>query len=145
MHTHSHIIIGMSKKRTFWEIIKFVLVSCIVSVIQLVLVNVFFFMMKGWEDPLPSFLKIIFNESTMGEGHGSWGYILPFFLSNLIANIYGFFQNRKTTFKSNSSLWTIFGYIAIVLSLIFISTWLQGLVANLLLDSNMFQSTFVFT
>ena len=92
----------MEKKKTLWEIIKFILVSCIVTVIQLVLVNVLFLAMKGITTPLPSFLGKIFTEQVMGEGHTNWGYILPFFLSNLIANVYGFFQNRKTTFKSNS-------------------------------------------
>ena len=36
------------------------------------------------------------NGSVVG-GVVTWGYLLPFFLSNLIANIYGFYQNKKTT------------------------------------------------
>ncbi|MCQ2087561.1 MAG: hypothetical protein MJZ37_05790 [Bacilli bacterium] len=124
----------MEKKKTLWEIIKFILVSCIVTVIQLVLVNVLFLLMKGITNPLPSFLGKIFTEQVMGEGHTNWGYILPFFLSNLIANVYGFFQNRKTTFKSNSPKTYVVIYIFIVLVLIFVSTFLQGIVANALLS-----------
>ena len=123
----------MEKKKTLWEIIKFVLVSCIVTIIQLILVNVLFFLMKGITTPLPPFLSRIFTETVMGEGHTNWGYILPFFLSNLIANIYGFFQNRKTTFKSNSPKIYVFIYIVIVFILIVISTYIQGVVANALL------------
>ena len=122
-------------RKTIWEFIKFVLVSCIVSIIQLILVNALFFLMKGWTMPLPSFLDAIFTEDVMGVGHNNWGYILPFFLSNLIANVYGFFQNRKTTFHSNSPIYLVVIYIVIVFVLILISTWLQGLVANLLIST----------
>lgn len=90
----------MEGKKTVWEIIKFMLVSCIVSIIQLVLVNLLFYIMRGWKAPLPPFLAGIFSASTVGAGNDNWGYVLPFFLSNLIANIYGYFQNQKTTFKA---------------------------------------------
>ncbi|MCQ2772841.1 MAG: hypothetical protein MJ238_06205 [Bacilli bacterium] len=123
------------EKKTIWEFVKFVLVSCIVSIIQLILVNALFFLMKGWTAPLPSFLGSIFTEDIMGVGHNNWGYILPFFLSNLIANVYGFFQNRKTTFHSDSPIYLVVIYIVIVFVLILISTWLQGLVANLLIST----------
>ena len=51
------------------------------------------------------------------------------------SNIYGFFQNRKTTFHSNSPIYLVTIYIVIVFVLILISTWLQGLVANLLIST----------
>ena len=40
-------------KRSLWEIVKFLLVSCIVSIIQLVLVNALYFGLQGWTAPLP--------------------------------------------------------------------------------------------
>ena len=90
--------------------------------------------MKGWTTPLPSFLGSIFSESTIGEGHSNWGYILPFFLSNLVANSVGYFLNRHRTFKSDAPIWHYILYIGILILLILFSTWLQGLVANFFIN-----------
>ena len=67
-----------AKIKLLWQIAKFCIVSLLVSAIQLALVNLLFFCMKSWVDPLPGFLGDIFNEETMGPGHSNWGYILPF-------------------------------------------------------------------
>lgn len=56
----------------------------------------------------------------------TWGYLLPFFLSNLIANIYGFYQNKKTTFKSDAPWYNFAIYIVLMIALILFSTWFQG-------------------
>ena len=42
--------------------------------------------MKNWKEPLPGFFGGIFSEQTMEKGQSNWRYILPFFLSNFIAN-----------------------------------------------------------
>lgn len=126
----------MENKKTIWQIIKFLFVSCIVSIIQLVLVNILFFILRDWKAPLPGFLAGIFTAETVGTGNDNWGYVLPFFLSNLIANIYGYFQNQKTTFKSaDTPSWCIWFYIGVIAALILFSTWLQGVVAHWALDS----------
>ena len=118
-------------KKSLWEIIKFLLVSCLVSIIQLVLVNALYFGMQGWTAPLPEWLAGIFSEQTMGAGHSNWGYVLPFFLSNLIANVYGYFQNRATTFKAkNVPQWCLAVYLVVLFALILFCTWLQGVVVN---------------
>ena len=91
-----------SGKKTLIQAIKFILVSCIASVIQLVLVNVLYFGMRGWTAPLPGMLSVIFTEQTMGIGHANWGYVLPFFISNLVANIAAYAINKKRTFKSDA-------------------------------------------
>ena len=113
-------------KKSLVQIVKFMLVSGMVTVIQLVLVNVLLFLMKDWHAPLPPFLARIFSEEAVGAGHSEWGYIQPFFLSNLLANAYGFFQNRKTTFQSNAPKRNVIGFLLIVSVLIVLSTWIQG-------------------
>ncbi len=118
--------------KTLWQIIKFVIVSCLVTIIQLALVNLLYFLMKGWTEPLPNFLSAIFSESTIGEGHSNWGYILPFFLSNFIANTVGYFINKSKTFKSDAPIWHYVIYIFLLLLLILFTTWLQGIIANAL-------------
>ena len=118
-------------KKSLWEIVKFLLVSCLVSIIQLVLVNALYFGMQGWTAPLPAWLAGIFSEQTMGARHSNWGYVLPFFLSNLIANVYGYFQNRATTFKAkNVPKWCLAVYLVVLFALILFCTWLQGVVVN---------------
>lgn len=113
-----------------WQIIKFLLVSCMATIIQLVLVNVLHRTMKSITTPITGFLASIFTEQTMGEGNTNWGYILPWFLSNLIANIYGYIQNKITTFKSDSPWWCMLIYIVLLIGLILFSTWFQGFIYN---------------
>ena len=113
--------------KTLWQILKFLLV--------IGLVNVLFFAMRGGKAPLPAFLSGIFSERSVGAGNSNWGYVLPFFLSNLIANIYGYFQNRKTTFRSDAPTANVAIYILVMICLILFSTWLQGVVANAVMKS----------
>ena len=124
-------------KKFIWQLIKFCGVSVIVTIIQVILVIGLYYLMKSWTTPLPSFLGSIFNESTMGKGHSNWGYILPFFLSNLIANSVGYFLNRHRTFKSNAPKWHYVLYLGILFILIVSGTYLQGLVANLFIEWNL--------
>ena len=86
--------------------------------------------MKNWTEPLPSFLSAIFSETTVGIGHSNWGYILPFFISNFVANTVGYFLNKKKTFKSDAPVWHYVAYIVILFLLILFTTWLQGVVSN---------------
>ncbi len=120
--------------KTLWQVVKFTIVSLLVTIIQLGLVNLLYFVMKGWIEPLPGFLGLIFTESVMGSGHSTWGYILPFFLSNLIANTVGYFLNKHKTFKSEAPWWHYVIYIALLFILIIFTTWVQGLVTNLLIS-----------
>ncbi len=116
--------------KTLWQAVKFLVVSLLVTIIQLALVNLLYFLMKNWTEPLPSFFAVVFSEQTMGMGHSNWGYVLPFFLSNLIANTVGYFLNKSKTFRSNAPVWHYIIYILILLLLIFFTTWLQGLIVN---------------
>lgn len=125
-----------SKIKTLWQAVKFVFVSLIVTVIQLVLVNVLYVVLKDFKAPLPGILGNIFSETTMGLGHSNWGYVLPFLLSNLIANAVGYFVNKKKTFKSNAPMWHFVIYIFILLALILFATWLQGVIVNALNNTN---------
>ena len=121
--------------KVLWQIIKFIIVSLLVTLIQLGLVNLLYFLMKSWTTPLPGFLGDIFSETTMGKGHSTWGYILPFFLSNLIANTVGYFLNKHKTFKSEAPWWHYVIYIVSLFILIVFTTWLQGLIANALINA----------
>ena len=113
------------------QIIKYLALGLSVTALQFVLVNVFPLIFSSWKSPLPSFLRLIFNDKTMGEGNSNWGYVMTFFLSNLLANVYGYFINRKTVFHSDSPLWCFITFICVMAALILFSTWLQGVIANM--------------
>lgn len=138
--------------KTIWQLVKFLVVSGLVTIIQLVLANVLPLIFDGVTATLPAFLQgifdpnVIFDPSTaegveqVGKyvvggaiengvvvgGVVTWGYLLPFFLSNLVANIYGFYQNKKTTFKSDAPWYNFAIYIVLMIALILFSTWFQG-------------------
>lgn len=138
--------------KTVWQLVKFLVVSGLVTIIQLVLANVLPLIFDSVTATLPAFLQgifdpnVIFDPSTaegleqigkyvvggtvengiVSGGIVTWGYLLPFFLSNLIANIYGFYQNKKTTFKSDAPWYNFAIYIVLMIALILFSTWFQG-------------------
>ena len=144
--------------KTLWQILKFLVVSGLVTIIQLVLANVLPLIFDGVTATLPGFLQGIFAPNTIFDvttaegmeqfskyvvggtvengmivgGVVTWGYLLPFFLSNLIANIYGFWQNKRTTFKSDAPWYNFAIYIVLMIALILFSTWLQGWIVGLL-------------
>ena len=123
-------------KKSVGEVWRFFLVGCLVGLIQLVLVNVLYFGLKGWKAPLPDFLRGIFSPAAVGEGNDNWGYVMPFLLSNAAANTYGYFQNRKTTFRAKDvPNYCLVIYLVVLTALILFCTWLQGVVANAVASS----------
>lgn len=151
--------------KTVWQLVKFLVVSGLVTIIQLVLANVLPFIFDRVTTTLPAFLQGIFDpnvifdaskaegveqigkyvvDSATGNLGGvienglvvggivTWGYLLPFFLSNLIANIYGFYQNKKTTFKSDAPWYNFAIYIVLMIALILFSTWFQGWIVGVI-------------
>lgn len=136
----------MKDKKDLWQAVKFMLVSSVTGILQLVLANVLPFVFDGIKAVIPEVLRTIFDPSVLFnqetargaeeyakyvvDGVVTWGYVIPFFLSNLLANIYGYFQNKKTTFKSNSSPINFVYYVVIMVVLILFSTWLQGFIVG---------------
>ena len=96
---------------TLWQFIKFNLVSFSITLLQLALANLLPLIFDGVAAKLPPVLRPVFRPDILFEGPSpyvvdgvvTWGYVLPFFLSNFIANIYGYFMNMKTTFRGKGS------------------------------------------
>lgn len=134
--------------KTLWQIVKFLVVSMGVSIIQIILANVLPLIFDNLTSTLPGFLQSIFVPDAIFDtttengaadyakyvvgGVVTWGYVLPFFLSNALANVYGYIQNKKTTFKSDAPTYCFVIYIAILVALILFSTWLQGFLFGVL-------------
>ena len=148
--------------KTLWQLVKFLVVSGLVTIIQLVLANVLPLIFDGVTATLPVFLQgifdpnVIFDASTkegieqVGKyvidgtiqngsvvgGVVTWCYLLPFFLSKLIANMYGFYQYKKTTFKSDAPWYCFAIYIVLMIALILFSTWFQGWLVGIIAKIN---------
>lgn len=130
--------------KTLWQLVKFLVVSGLVTIIQLALAALLPLVCDQIHTLLPEFLRGIFTPTMFSTGFAeaseyvidgvvTWGYVLPFLLSNLIANIYGFYQNKKTTFKSDSPWYNFVIYIVLLLALILFSTWMQGAIVGAML------------
>ena len=119
---------------TIWQFIKFNLVSFSITLLQLALANLLPLLFDGINVKLPVFLRSVFDPEMLFEGPSpyviegvvTWGYVLPFFLSNFIANIYGYFMNMKTTFRGSGKQDSLVIYLLVLTLLILFSTWLQG-------------------
>ena len=107
-----------------WQFIKFNLVSFSITLLQLALANLLPLIFDGVAAKLPPVLRPVFQPDILFEV--TWGYVLPFFLSNFIANIYGYFMNMKTTFRGKGIRRGLAAYLLILAALILFSTWLQG-------------------
>ena len=120
--------------RAWWQFIKFNLVSLSVTLLQLALVNLLPLFFDRMTSPLPTFLRPVFRPEALFDGPSpyvvdgavTWGYVLPFFLSNFAANVYGYFVNMKATFRGKGSCSGLIVYLAVLAALILFSTWLQG-------------------
>ena len=117
-----------------WQFVKFNLVSFSITLLQLALANLLPPVFDGVTAKLPSAMRQVFRPDTLFDGPSpyvvdgvvTWGYVLPFFLSNFIANVYGYFMNMKTTFRGKGSRGGLAAYLLILTALILFSTWLQG-------------------
>ena len=130
---------------SLWQFVKFNIVSSTITVVQLILANILPLIFDSFTSPLPAFLQPIFDPKVLFSGESkyvvngvvTWGYVLPFFLSNFIGNIYGYFANMKATFKGKGTKSGMIIYIVVLFALILISTWIQGRVVSLLSGSSL--------
>ncbi|MBE6125668.1 MAG: hypothetical protein E7186_04995 [Erysipelotrichaceae bacterium] len=127
-----------------WQFIKFNLVSMSITAVQLLLANLLPLVFDSVTTKLPGFLQPIFNPDVLFEGESKYvvdgvvtfGYVRPFFLSNFIANIYGYFVNMKATFKGRGTRAGLIGYFVVLIALILFTTWLQGYITAMMKGSS---------
>ena len=136
--------------KTLWQLVKFTAVSMIAALIQYGLALLLPLVFDKLAMPeLPYFLSKIFSVNSVppdkiniyvsASGVVTWGYVLPFLLSNAAANIYAYIQNKKTTFKSNAPKYCFAIYICVLVCLILFSTWLQSVIVGALTGIDLVQ------
>ena len=129
------------KDNVLWQFAKFNLVALTITLVQLVLANLLPLLFDSLKSPLPPLLRPVFNPERMfggpcpyvTDGLVSWGYVLPFFLSSFLANIYGYFVNMRTTFHGTGRRGSLPIYLVVLLLLLLFTTWLQGIITGHLL------------
>ena len=131
------------KDNALWQFAKFNLVALTITLVQLILANLLPLLFDGLKTPLPPLLRPIFDPERMFDGPSpyvmdgvvSWGYVLPFFLSNFLANIYGYFVNMRATFHGTGRRGSLPIYLVVLLLLLLFTTWLQGIITGHLLTT----------
>lgn len=125
-----------------WQIVKFVGVGGLGGIIQAIFQYVLPVFFDKVTTTLPDWLDFLYNEETLFDtntaagaadaakyiidGTVTWGYVLPFFLANIIANIFCYIMNKKYTFKSSAPRWHFVLYFVIMVLTIVFVTWMQG-------------------
>ena len=132
----------MENKQSLKEFIKFNIVSFSVTLLQLLLANLLPYVFDSCLVKVPTFLNNIFYSNNIPtkyiiDGYVTYAYLLPFLLSNLLANIYAYFVNMKATFKGKGTKNGFIAYVLILLTLILFSTWLQGVIVSALYSTKL--------
>ncbi|MBO4383759.1 MAG: hypothetical protein J5847_06660 [Clostridia bacterium] len=134
---------------TLWQLVKFMGVGGAGGIIQAILQYVFPVFFDRFTTTLPDWLDFLYREDTLFDtntaagaadaakyivdGTVTWGYVLPFFLANIIANIFCYIMNKKYTFKSSAPRWHFVLYFVIMVLTIVFVTWMQGALYPLLI------------
>lgn len=123
------------KNAALWQIIKFTLVSMIAGASEMVLYNVFLWILKA---PLESISVnwFIFHYPAGPEGtiladgtiaRGGACVLVAYLVSTIVGNFVSFVVNRKTTFKSVANVkFSIIATMVMIAFIIFYSTVLGG-------------------
>ncbi len=149
---------------TLWQFVKFMAASLIGGVTQILLQYLLPLIFDRVRTPIPHWLDFLYHPESMfdtatakgaaeyakyiinddGILRVTWGYVLSFFLANILVNIGLYIWNKKKTFKSNAAEWHFVVYFVIMVLTIVFSTWMQGaLYAPLYAHMGAFTRTFL--
>ena len=138
------------KYAALWQVIKFTLVSMIAGASEMVLYNVFLWILKGPLEGIDA-IWFIFNyphgaEGVMNDagviGRGGACVLVAYLVSTIVGNFVSFVVNRKTTFKSVANIkFSIIATMVMIVFIIFYSTVLGGLANSWVGTWGIFQNT----
>lgn len=117
--------------KTIWQFVKFILVSLLAMLVQVLLTNLIPLIPAIQEMYGQSYdlwvLSYPVNYNELGEViSGGLGYCITFNVANIIAQIVAFFVNKEKTFNSSANVAiTLPIYIAFTIGLVFFSAWLS--------------------
>ena len=124
---------------TAWQFVKFIVVSLLAMLVQVLLTNLIPLIpaiQEMYADPFSLWvLSYPVNYNDLGEViSGGLGYCITFNVANIIAQIVAFFVNKEKTFNSGANVAvTLPIYIAFTIGLVFLSAWLSPTLNTLFL------------
>lgn len=117
---------------TFWQFVKFIVVSLLAFVVQFLLLNTLKFI---------PFIQNLYGEDfkwwifACTAAEGGLGYFIVNNTANIIAQIVSFFVNREKTFNSDSNIAvTLPIYLIFTVALICFSAWLNPFLKGLFVE-----------
>ena len=124
---------------TVWQFVKFIVVSLLAMLVQVVLTNVIPLIpaiQELYAEPFTLWvLEYPVNFNDAGEViSGGLGYCIAFNVANIVAQIVAFFVNKEKTFNSGANVAiTLPIYIVFTIALVFFSAWLSPTLNTLFL------------
>lgn len=124
---------------TIWQFVKFIVVSLLAMLVQVVLTNVIPLIpaiQELYAEPFTLWvLEYPVNFNDAGEViSGGLGYCIAFNVANIVAQIVAFFVNKEKTFNSGANVAiTLPIYIVFTIALVFFSAWLSPTLNTLFL------------
>ncbi len=117
--------------KTFWQFVKFIVVSLLAMIVQFALLNILARIPAIRELYATPFDWFVFKYPVED---GGLGYFIAFNTANIAAQIVSFFVNRDKTFNSGANVAvTLPIYIIFTIALICFSAWLSPALYGLLL------------
>ena len=123
-----------TKIEALWQFVKFIFVCMLATIVQFASLNILYLM---------PFIKNLFNTPFdwfvfhYGIGAKGLGFFIAFNTANILAQIVGYFVNRKTTFNSSANIAVTFPiFLIVTIGLICLSAWLSPIIQAWLLTKN---------
>ena len=119
------------KVETFWQFVKFIVVSLLAMIVQFVLLNTLQLIPAIQELYTEPFSWWVF---VYPVAVGGLGYFIVSNVANIIAQIVAFFVNKEKTFNSGANIAVALPiYIIFTIALILFSAWLNPTLKDLFL------------
>ena len=125
---------------TIWQFVKFIVVSLLAMLVQVLLTNLIPLIpaiQEMYAEPFKLWVleyPVNHDPVTGAIISGGLGYCIAFNVANIVAQIVAFFVNKEKTFNSGANVAvTLPIYIAFTIGLVFFSAWLSPTLNTLFL------------
>ena len=118
-----------SGKKTFWQLVKFTIVSLLACIVQVVSLAILYNIPAVKALSAQPFHWFVFDYPLIEGKQCGLALFIAFNASNLLAQIVSFFVNRKKTFNANNNVpVTLTIYLLFTVALLCFSAWFNPVV-----------------
>ena len=120
-----------SEKKTFWQLVKFTIVSLLACIVQVVSLVILYNIPAIKALSAEPFHWFVFHYDVIPGEQCGLALFIAFNTSNLLAQIVAFFVNRKKTFNADNNVpVTLTIYLVFTVALLCFSAWFNPIVFN---------------